>query len=127
MPDKKVKYIPVKEISSNQEAVLVEWNDGKALHRATIPVHSYGPEGPLSVDAEILSMGIPYGVPWEDVLEVNLKVSDLATLLRNAGIWTASDVMARSRELYGIIQSFYGIDVGALIMAASQYEEVKHG
>ena len=129
MTDKKpTKIVKVIVIQANAEAVLVEWNDGKAVHRVTIPEKELtGESEPLVIDSAVLAMGIPYGIPWEDVFKPSLKVSDLADRLHNAGIWTASDMLAHSRELYGIIQAFYGLDVGPLIMAATQYEEVRHG
>jgi len=134
MVDKKVRIVPVKEISRVGEAILVEWNDGKALHRATIPVDLSPEQAEITVDSEILGVakdvlekGIPYGVPWLDVLKLSANLPDLVDGLHNAGIWTSHDVQTHARELHGIIQAFYGVDVAAVITVANTYKEVKHG
>jgi len=72
----------------------------------------------------VLEAGIPYGVPWEDVLEVpKLTAADIAQRLRKSGYYTSADIERNVKGADKAIKQAVGIHAGGLHNAARQYEE----
>src|SRR5512146_3595940 len=96
------------------DTALVEWED-QGLHRALIPAGEII-EGAVSV--ETLSLGIPYGLPWEQLLTLSATPEALAAELRANGIWSLEDLEKNPRAAVGALQKVYGVDLSALLRAA---------
>jgi len=109
--------IQVRVIQKKGMAALVEWLDADGTHRATIPAKAI--KGNLVAKDE-LDYGIPYGEPWEEMLELNATPEAIAESLRKCGIWTYEDLLSRPQQALGAIQAAYGFDLAALYRAAKQ-------
>lgn len=109
---------PVTLIESRGESVVVEYAGG--MKRVIIPLGQVQ-EGKVSAD--ILEMGVPYGLPWEDLIKLEATPERLASELRMRGIWTIDDMRINQSAVFGAIQATYGLDLAALIMAAETYEK----
>ena len=72
---------------------------------------------------EAFEMGMPWGVPWEEV-ELKASSDTLAAGLRRRGIWTANDLRANPGGALAAIQSAYGVDLTALRRLAARHQEV---
>lgn len=110
--------LAVNIIEYRGESALVEFVDDSKLKRAIIPA-SEVKDG--KVDAEILALGIPYGLPWEDLIKLQSTPERLADELRMRGIWTIDDMRRHQSAVFGALQAVYGIDLAALINAAENY------
>jgi hypothetical protein len=72
---------------------------------------------------EAFEMGMPWGVPWEEV-ELRASPDTLAAELRRRGIWTEQDLRANSGTALAAIQSVYGVDLSSLRKFAARHQEV---
>lgn len=99
---------------------LVEYVSNGEPFRVILPEPVSGP-----VPLESVELGVPYGVDWKSVIvPANVKSADFARELRKRDIWTAADVMSRPGEVLSAIQSVYGVDLSAIIVAATKNQEV---
>lgn len=62
------------------------------------------------------------GVPWEQ-MEFKLDVKKFAKVMNDNNIRTLKDVQADPQTVVRILQSHYGIDLGAILMFAKEHEE----
>ena len=67
--ERKPKLVAVKVIESKGKSALVQWADGEDLRRAYVPA-SKVKDGQCDEDA--LGAGIPYGVPWEELISIDI-------------------------------------------------------
>jgi len=111
--------VQVKVVQKKGQAALVEWLDADGTHRATIPAKAI--KGNLVAKDE-LDYGIPYGEPWEEMIEVSTTPEVIAAELRRCGIWTREDLEVRPNQALGAIQAAYGIGLTALLRAVRQRE-----
>lgn len=105
--------IPVRVVEQRGPSVVVEYAGG--LKRCIIPAENVTSGG---VDPQTLEDGIPYGIPWEQVLTLSATPQKLADKLRANGIWTREDLEANPTAAFGALQAVYGIDLAALYQAA---------
>jgi len=83
----------VKVVSRNGLTLLVEWTIGDDLRRGYVPGEKVK-DG--RIEAEELGAACPYGVAWEEKLELDSMAPDsLAKLWRSRGIWTIQDLQKR--------------------------------
>jgi hypothetical protein len=109
----------VKVISEiGNTAALVEWYDGTALHRVTLPCELVRGD---SVDEADLERGIPYGVAWETALQSTATPEAIANELRRCGIWTGDDLAARPTIAAAALQRSIGVNLAALRVAAKEH------
>lgn len=104
-------FIPVKIVEMRGESALVEWN----LKRAIIPASVIHDD--LTVSQDELEMGIPYGIPWENIT-LTATSQALADHLRANGIWTREDLERNPSAAFGALQAVYGVDLAAIYQAA---------
>ena len=121
-PEPMPEFIPVTVVKRSHEAVLVEFvRDGK-VGRVIIPASA----DVLALTAGDLDLGIPWGIPWEDLLkEVTITPAQLAEALHNAGIWTAQDLQVNTRAAIGALQAVFQIDLAYLLTVAREYDQRK--
>ena len=107
----------MKTIRRAKKASLVEWKEDGRSQRAWVPVGSED-------DEEEARLGIPYGVPWAEILvPKTISPEDLEAALRSRGIWTAEDAQASPQAIAGAIVELIGVDMAAVIKAARDYEK----
>ena len=111
--------VKVRVIRQRGQAALVEWVDSEGAHRATIPAGAIH-KGHVAKDE--LEYGIPYGVPWEELIALIATPTTIAAELRRRGIWTKGDLFSQPNVAVSAIQASYGFDLAALIKAARQHE-----
>ena len=82
--------LPVRLVGHQGESALVEWLDaGGMYHRVHVPLDKLEDGTVASKDLE---RGIPYGLPWEDWIEVQATPEKVANELRRQGVWCWQDV-----------------------------------
>jgi hypothetical protein len=121
--------VRVRVVRRSGSAALVEWLDNESLRRATVPLSQIEFDDPKmgTVDEEILEMGIPYGLPWEEIIgEIKITPSIIANTLRQHGIWTLEDIEGNSSKIVGALQAAYGLDMATLIRGAHDMRKEKH-
>lgn len=123
--------VDVKIVRRSGNAALVEWLKGDSLKRVTIPLSKIAvsdPKGKMgSTEKSILEIGIPYGVPWEEVIgEIKVTPEIIADSLRKHGIWTYEDAQANRQTIVGALQAAYGLDMATLIRGARKMKEEEH-
>lgn len=106
----------LKTIKRAGSAALVEWKEDGRAQRAWVPVE-------LAEDKEAAQMGIPYGIPWAEIIAPKaIFPEDLEAALRGRGIWTVEDAQANPQAIVGAIVELIGVDMAAVIRAARAYE-----
>lgn len=78
----------VREVKSLGPTVLVELEDEEYGQQYLIPSEAVV-DGYCSSDD--LEMAIPYGVAWDEVIEITLTPEEVCTALRKKGIYTKED------------------------------------
>lgn len=109
-----MKSIPVRIIKTiGAETALVERGD---LMRRIVPLASVV-NGEAILEPE-WEMGIPYGLPWEEMIKLSATPQALADELRRNGIYTYADLEANPQAVMGCIQKVYGVELSTLFQAA---------
>jgi hypothetical protein len=117
----KVRKFPVRVIEKRGPARLVEYKTGAGnLARVVVPDDAIDDQGMVLEDD--LNLGIPHGLPWEQLIHLSATPAALAAHLRANGIWTLEDMEANPQAVFGAIQAVYGVDFGRLIQAAHNYK-----
>lgn len=100
------------------QAALVETSDGRrvVIPRAFVDANH-------DVSADVLDVGIAYGIPWEELLALHASPADLARELRARGLFTAQDVQQHPQEVFSAIQSVYAVDVATVLRVAAQFSK----
>jgi hypothetical protein len=98
---------------------LVEYSDKNRLHRVYIPTDSIKS---ATVDEEVLSLGIPYGIDWENKLSINISVEDIANTLREYELWTVEDVEKRPGLVMTALQESLGIGITNIFEIIRKYK-----
>jgi hypothetical protein len=71
---------------------VVEWDQ----RRAIIPKTSLDGD---EVSQEVLEQGIPYGLPWGELIKVKITAQMIEEALHSRGIWTAEDALRNSSKV----------------------------
>ena len=117
-PQRREKQVAVRVVKQEGESALVQLADGR---RVFIPASEVKDD---KCAESVLGAGIPYGVPWEDILEVpKLTPVKLAEHLRRAGFYTSADIEQAVKRTDKVVKLAFGIHAGGLHSAAKQYEE----
>ena len=104
--------LPVRLVAHKDGSALVEWIDLYGYHRAYVPLDRLK-DG--TVSAKDLERGIPYGLPWEDWIEVSATPESIANELRRRGIWRWEDM--NNAALDAVNRAF---DKGAFLRLVNQ-------
>lgn len=110
----------VRVISRKGGAVLVEWASPDGLKRVVVPAGSLRDD---EVSEEELALGIEYGLPWEELLSLEVTPEAIAAELRRRGIWTLADLRAKPNTAVAALQAAYGVGLAALMQAAERFEK----
>lgn len=111
--------VKVKVIRRRGESALVEWLDGEQQKRATIPVTAVVDE---FVAVALLEAGVPYGLPWAELVQPEATPEAIQAALYRVGVWTVDDLRQNPQLALGALQRVYGVDLSALMRAAKEYE-----
>lgn len=116
------KVIEVRIISRRDDLSLVQWSQGGIPQRAWVT-----PDMIVSVDekngkamVESPKAGIPYGVEWSRIVELNVSPEEMEKNLKAQGIWTVADLRNNPDGARAALQATYGIDLGALFRATKE-------
>jgi hypothetical protein len=118
--ERKPKQIAVKVVESKGKSALVQWRDGDDLRRAYVPADKVKGD---QCDEDTLKAGIPYGVPWEQLITIKFDPVAIARLLRQRGIWTSRDLEMNPNMLRRVVERATGLTAAPLRRAAAQYEK----
>lgn len=102
--ESKAQPIPVETISTEGKTSLVKYLVDDILYQVYIPTTKITDNG---VDARVLSKGLPYGLPWEQVGLPDITGKALATALHNQGIWTAEECRSNPQGMRAAIMQLY--------------------
>ena len=82
--------LPVRLVGQKDGSALVEWLDEAGLYRrAYVPADKVKDN---TVASKELAKGIPYGLPWEEWIEVTATPEHIANELRRHGVWCWADL-----------------------------------
>jgi len=108
--------VPVRVIGSKGESALVEWMDAEGMYRRVYVPLAKVTKG--TVASKDLERGIPYGLPWEDYIEVTATPASIANELRRMGAWRREDLTANIVD-----QANKAFDRGAFLRRVSQEDK----
>lgn len=123
--ERKPKTVPVRIVEGKGKSSLVQWSlKGGDLRRAYVPVDKVtGVDEGARCDKDALEAGIPYGVPWKELIKVDVDPAAVAQELRRRGVWTSRDLEMNPKVLRRIVDKMTGLTPGNLRRAAAQYEK----
>lgn len=113
----KAAPVPVRLVEKRGTSGVFEWLEGDTLRRVILPLDAFV-DG--AIEAETLSLGVPYGLDWGKLITLQVTVEKLTEALHRAGIWTAEDMTVNQQAAFGALQSVYGLDLSGLIQAADR-------
>ena len=106
-----IKY---KEIERKNTSKLIEYTDSDGLlQRSWLPIEE---------DNSQASKGIPYGVPFAQLLNIKTTASDVQQKLRNRGLWTYKDLEQNQELLLNAIKEALSIDRANILKVARNFE-----
>lgn len=114
----------VKVVCYQGRAALVECVDNGVPRRFVVPREMV--EGG-SVSPELITLGIEYGVPWEELWSPQVTPEAVATALRQRGIWTVEDLRQAPGKAVAALQSVYGLDFSTLLSLAGRTAKSRDG
>jgi len=82
--------LPVRVVGRQGASALVEWIDAEGMYRrAYVPLDRVRDN---TVESRDLERGIPYGLPWEQWITIEVTPESIANDLRRRGVWTWADI-----------------------------------
>lgn len=115
--------IKVRIIQQKRQSTLVEWTDEDGTQRVYVPTTEV--DG-TAVHPDVLAVGIPYGDPFDDIINLSGTDTVKATLIKELhkrGLYTADDVLANVRAVKAAVTDAYGLNVADVLRSARQYKE----
>lgn len=100
----------VKIIQEHKGSAVIEWVENGQYVRSIIPRSELSGN-----ECAYPERGIPYGLDFADLINVEVTPQDIQRSLNNAGIWTADDLLHRPREVQGAINAAYGAVLNNLL------------
>lgn len=119
MDEEEPTRVKVRVVQRRGESALVEWLDGEQQNRVTIPVTAVVND---HVADDVLLAGVPYGVPWAELVQLTATPAAVQSELYRVGVWTVDDLRQKPQLALGALQRVYGVDLAALMRAAKEYE-----
>ena len=114
----------VQIILRKNDLLLVEWKEQEMPHRAWVTPDMVVENRPTGKTTTVKNpmAGVPYGMDWTPLIQTNATPQDFDRELKRVGIWTVQDLYDRPNEARSALQSVYGMDMAALLMAVKAYE-----
>lgn len=103
--------VPVKIIKDAGKSVLVEYVDDGQLMRKTVPAHMIRNN---QVYTEVLSQGIPFGYPWEEI-EIEFNAQKFANELHNLNIWNVEDLLNNPRSVLSALNAGFAGNIAKIL------------
>ena len=101
----------VKLISENNGTALIEWMEEGEPQRAIVPSREVSEGGECAHPER----GLPYGLNFAEYITITVTPADIDRELRNAGVWTADDLLHKPKLVQGAISAAYGAVLQDLI------------
>lgn len=110
-------------VRTKDSSTLVEYVEDGVLSRKYVPTAAVN--GSLVAD-EVLSRGIPYSYPWEDV-ELKFNMSKFANELHNVGVWTVDDMLKNPQKLSAALHAAFAENLSNILeIARNEKKGVTH-
>lgn len=115
---KKARTLEVREVGHTGDVALVEWRDADGrLRRCRLP-QAEVVDGKVSIEA--LEMGVPYGLPLEEMIAFPTP-AQVAEEFHRLGLWTLEDVETNPTLAKDALRGAGGTAYAALLEAARAY------
>jgi hypothetical protein len=116
--------VPVTVIADAGKSILVQYVDNGMLTRKTVPAHMVRNN---QVYSEVLSQGIPFGYPFEE-MPIEFNAQKFANELHNLGIWSVEDLLKQPRSILSALNAGFADNVANVLEIAKQEKKgVTHG
>ncbi len=106
----------VKLISENNGTALIEWMEEGEPQRAIVPANEVSESGECAHPER----GLPYGLNFAEYITITVTPADIDKELKNAGVWTAEDLLHKPKLVQGAISAAYGAVLQDLIRNVRQ-------
>lgn len=113
----------VKIINQDRLATVVQWYENGENKAGIIPtmVLAMSPEN--DVDPAELAAAIPYGEPWEEIINAKFDVNHFAHELRRLGIWTIDDLRQNAMHINGAVLRSVNINQQTIAIDLKNFKE----
>lgn len=106
----------VKLLSENNGTALIEWMEEGEPQRAIVPANQVSEGGECAYPER----GLPYGLNFAEYITITVTPADIDKQLKNAGVWTAEDLLHKPKLVQGAISAAYGAVLQDLIRNVRQ-------
>lgn len=114
----------VRVVRRKSNLMLVEWQDSEIPKRAWVSGDMIREDKGETALVDRPDAGVPYGVEFWRLFRLNkVTPQDVDKALKRRGIWTIADLRADPNAALAAIQSVYGFNLSALLLAADKYEK----
>lgn len=113
---KKITRTRVTVIQRTGESALVQYQLDGAEKRVFIPASELGNGYVLD---NVLAQAVEYGYPWQECNLV-LDAQRFETEMRNAGLWTAEDVLKNPQGLFTALNVTFAPVISEILTLAKQ-------
>lgn len=114
----------VQVIRRKNGLMLVEWQESDTPKRAWVSADMVKEDRGDTAKVDRPDAGVPYGVEfWRLISLRRVTPQDVDRELKRRGIWTIADLRANPNAALSAMQSLYGLNLSALLMAADKYEK----
>lgn len=117
-------------VRRKNDFILVSWEDGDSLEGAWVIPSMIVSEDKSTATAEVRNPreGLQHGESWAKLLpNPSVTPETIDRELKRRGIWTIADLQARPDVARNCLQRAYGVDLGALLRAASRKQKQDGG
>jgi hypothetical protein len=113
----------VRTVRQSGEASLIEYErDDRSIGRVYVPTSLVTGE---EIDPAVVEMGVPYGLPWEELLDqrVTPEARAAADALRRRGIWTGDDLRRNPNEAAAVLITAYRGWLHRLLAVSEEFDK----
>lgn len=107
-----------RRVGEDKGLLLVEWYDGKALHRAWVKPDMLTADDGQGVEVDRPERGIPHGDDLSVLADFKLDADALTTALHERGVWTYADVRSMGQDVLSALMAVYGIGLSNVLLNA---------
>lgn len=112
-----------RKIRAKNDLLLVEWEQDGRIRRSWVSKDMVEEQGEDYADVVNPGAGIPYGIDFARLVELQATPAALDTELKRRGIWTLNDMRANLPAVAAALQNVYGVDLAHLVQVATKHIE----
>lgn len=117
-PKQTTKSVSARRVGQDKGMTLVEWWDGKTLHRAWVKPDMLTHDEGTEIEVDRPERGLPHGDDFSVLAQFEIESDAFATALHERGVWTYADVLSMGQDVLSALHAVYGIGLSNVLLKA---------